>query len=65
MHPAGHVEMFFSSGVFILDGGTSRQANRLLHLLQGAKIPVVPAALHNDAGVAGAAMVARASCASS
>ncbi|MFD6286874.1 polyphosphate--glucose phosphotransferase [Streptomyces sp. NPDC060205] len=53
-----HVEMLFSPGLFILGGGISRQANRFLPLLQGVKTPVVPAELHNDAGIVGAAMIA-------
>jgi polyphosphate glucokinase len=50
------VEALLSPGLFIVGGGISRKADRFLPLLTGLTAPVVPAAMHNDAGIVGAAM---------
>ncbi len=39
-------------------GGISRKSDKFLPLLTGLTAPVVPAAMHNDAGIVGAAMAA-------
>ncbi|MEV5492622.1 polyphosphate--glucose phosphotransferase [Streptomyces bobili] len=53
-----HVEMLFSPRLFVLGGGISREADSFLPLLRSIRTPVVPAELHNDAGIVGAAMAA-------
>jgi polyphosphate glucokinase len=51
-----HMEALLSPGLFIIGGGISRKSDKFLPLLTGLTAPVVPAALHNDAGIVGAAM---------
>jgi polyphosphate glucokinase len=51
-----HMEMLLSPGLFILGGGISRKSDKFLPKLTGLKAPVVVAAMHNDAGIVGAAM---------
>ena len=51
-----HMEMLLSPGLFILGGGISRKSDKFLPMLTGLNAPVVPAAMHNDAGIVGAAM---------
>ena len=53
-----HVEALLSPGLFIIGGGISRKSDKFLPLLTGLTAPVVPAAMHNDAGIVGAAMAA-------
>ncbi len=53
-----HMEALLSPGLFIVGGGISRKSDKFLPLLTGLTAPVVPAALHNDAGIVGAAMAA-------
>ncbi|MGK5554223.1 polyphosphate--glucose phosphotransferase [Actinomadura kijaniata] len=53
-----HLEMLLSPKLVILGGGVSRKADRFLPLLEGLRAEVVPAALHNHAGIVGAAMAA-------
>jgi polyphosphate glucokinase len=53
-----HMEALLSPGLFIIGGGISRKADKFLPLLTGLTAPVVPAAMHNDAGIVGAAMAA-------
>jgi polyphosphate glucokinase len=53
-----HMEALLSPGLFIIGGGISRKSDKFLPLLTGLTAPVVPAALHNDAGIVGAAMAA-------
>jgi polyphosphate glucokinase len=43
--------------LFIIGGGVSRQSDRYLPLIQ-TRTPIVPAQLHNDAGIVGAALFA-------
>jgi polyphosphate glucokinase len=44
--------------LIIFGGGISRKADKFLHLLSGLRATVVPASLHNDAGIVGAALAA-------
>jgi len=53
-----HMEALLSPGLFIVGGGISRKSDKFLPLLTGLTAPVVPAAMHNDAGIVGAAMAA-------
>ncbi|MGD0373966.1 MAG: polyphosphate--glucose phosphotransferase [Streptosporangiaceae bacterium] len=51
-----HMEMLLSPRLIIIGGGVSRKSDKFLPLLTGLRARVVPAALHNDAGIVGAAM---------
>lgn len=53
-----YVERLFSPDLFIIGGGVSEKADRFLPLLT-VTAEVVPAAMGNDAGIAGAAWFAR------
>jgi polyphosphate glucokinase len=53
-----HVEMLFSPDLFIVGGGASKVADTWLPKISIAT-PIVPAAMANNAGIAGAALVAR------
>ena len=53
-----HMEMLLSPGLIIIGGGVSRKADKFLPLLAGLRARVVPATMHNDAGIVGAAMAA-------
>jgi polyphosphate glucokinase len=53
-----HVEMLFSPDLFIVGGGASKSAEKWLHLV-AIDTPIVPAAMANNAGIAGAALHAR------
>jgi polyphosphate glucokinase len=53
-----HIEALLSPGLFIIGGGISRKSDKFLPLLTGLTAQVVPAAMHNDAGIVGAAMAA-------
>ena len=46
--------------LFIIGGGISRRADKFVPLLTGVRARVVPAGLHNDAGIVGVAMSAAA-----
>jgi polyphosphate glucokinase len=52
------VEALLSPQLIIIGGGISRQSDKFIPLFTGLKARVVPAALHNDAGITGAAMAA-------
>ncbi len=54
----GRVEGLISPGLFIIGGGISRKADKFLPLLSSVRARIVPAAMHNDAGIVGAAMAA-------
>jgi polyphosphate glucokinase len=54
----GHMEMLLSPKLIIIGGGISRKSDKFLPLLTGLRAEVVPARLHNDAGIVGAAMAA-------
>jgi polyphosphate glucokinase len=51
------VESLLWPDLFIIGGGVSRQSDKFLPMVE-CRTPVVPALLHNDAGIVGAAMVA-------
>jgi polyphosphate glucokinase len=53
-----HVEALVSPSLFIIGGGISRKSDKFLPLLTSVRAKIVPAALHNDAGIVGAAMAA-------
>ena len=53
-----HLEALLSPDLFIIGGGISRQSDKFIPRLTGLRARVVPAALHNDAGIVGAAMAA-------
>jgi polyphosphate glucokinase len=55
-----HMEALLSPDLFIIGGGISKQSDKFVPLLQGIRARIVPAALHNDAGIVGAAMAATA-----
>jgi polyphosphate glucokinase len=52
----GHVEALVAPDLFIIGGGISRKADKFIPLLTSIRARIVPAALHNDAGIVGAAM---------
>ena len=52
------LEFYFSPDLFIIGGGVSKRYEKFLHLLK-TESPVVPAQLLNDAGIVGAALLAR------
>ena len=51
----GHLEALLSPHLFIIGGGISQKADKFLPLLK-LRAQLVPAAMHNDAGIVGAAM---------
>jgi polyphosphate glucokinase len=53
-----HVEALTAPDLFIIGGGISRKADKFLPLLTSLRATVVPATLHNDAGIVGAALAA-------
>jgi polyphosphate glucokinase len=53
-----HVEALTAPDLFIIGGGVSRKADKFVPLLTSLRATVVPAALHNDAGIVGAALAA-------
>lgn len=52
------VEALVWPSLIIVGGGVSKQADEFLPLLKGVRAEVVPAELHNAAGIVGAAMAA-------
>ncbi len=52
-----HVEDLLQPELFIIGGGVSKRADKFLPLIQ-TRTPVVPAALRNEAGIIGAALMA-------
>jgi polyphosphate glucokinase len=50
------MEALLSPGLIIIGGGVSRKSDKFLPYLTRLRAKVVPAALHNDAGIVGAAM---------
>jgi polyphosphate glucokinase len=54
----GHVEALVWPSLFIIGGGISRKSDKFVPLLSSVRARIVPAAMHNDAGIAGAAMTA-------
>jgi polyphosphate glucokinase len=53
-----HLELLFSPDLFILGGGICKQHEHLQHLLQTQRTPIRFAALGNNAGIVGAALIA-------
>jgi polyphosphate glucokinase len=53
-----HVERLLSPHLIIVGGGISRESDKFLPLVTSVQARIVPAALHNDAGIVGAAMAA-------
>lgn len=53
-----HMEALLSPGLIIIGGGISRKSDKFVPLLTGLRATVVPASLHNDAGIVGAALAA-------
>jgi polyphosphate glucokinase len=53
-----HLEALLWPDLFIVGGGVSRKADKFLPLLDRLRTRVVPAAMHNDAGIVGAALSA-------
>jgi polyphosphate glucokinase len=51
-----HMEKLLSPRLIIIGGGISRKSGKFIPLLTGLRATVVPATLHNDAGIVGAAM---------
>jgi len=58
-----HIEALLSPGLIIVGGGISKESEKWVPLLTGVQAKIVPAALHNDAGIVGAAMAAGSSAA--
>jgi polyphosphate glucokinase len=53
-----HLEALLWPDLFIVGGGVSRKADKFIPLLEGLRARVVPATMHNDAGIVGAALAA-------
>jgi polyphosphate glucokinase len=51
-----HMEALLSPRLIIVGGGVSKKSDKFLPKLTGLRARVVPALLHNDAGIVGAAM---------
>lgn len=54
----GHLEALFSPDLFVIGGGVSKQHAEFMPLIT-VRTPIVPAALRNNAGIIGAAALAR------
>jgi polyphosphate glucokinase len=52
-----HLEALLWPDLFIVGGGVSRKSDKFLPLLGKLRARVVPAAMHNDAGIVGAALI--------
>jgi polyphosphate glucokinase len=50
------IEALLSPGLIIVGGGISKEADKWVPLLTGVQAKIVPATLHNDAGIVGGAM---------
>lgn len=61
-HYLRHLEMLFSPQLFVIGGGVSKKADKFLPHIKHVRAEIVPAALHNDAGIVGAALAAREEC---
>ncbi len=53
-----HMEALLSPDLIIVGGGVSKESDRWVPLLTGIRARIIPAGLHNDAGIVGAAMAA-------
>jgi polyphosphate glucokinase len=52
------IEALLSPNLIIVGGGISKECDKWLPMLTGIQATIVPATLHNDAGIVGAAMAA-------
>ncbi len=52
------IEALLSPNLIIVGGGISKECDKWLPMLTGVQATIVPATLHNDAGIVGAAMAA-------
>jgi polyphosphate glucokinase len=52
------LEALLSPNLIIVGGGISKECDKWLPMLTGVQAKIVPATLHNDAGIVGAAMAA-------
>ena len=52
------MEALLSPQLIIVGGGISKESEKWVPRLAGIRAPIVPASLHNDAGIVGAAMAA-------
>ena len=52
------IEALLSPDLIIVGGGISKESEKWVPLLTGIRAKIVPATLHNDAGIVGAAMAA-------
>ncbi|GAA3236036.1 polyphosphate--glucose phosphotransferase [Actinocorallia longicatena] len=52
------LEALFSPQLIIIGGGVSKKSEKFLPLLERLRAPIVAAAMHNNAGIAGAALYA-------
>ena len=55
-----HLEALLWPDLFIVGGGVSKKADKFIPLLDGLSARVVPATMHNDAGIVGAALAVHA-----
>jgi polyphosphate glucokinase len=53
-----HMEALLTPDLIIVGGGISKESDKWVPLLTGVQAKIVPATLHNDAGIVGAAMAA-------
>jgi polyphosphate glucokinase len=53
-----HMEALLSPDLIIVGGGISKESEKWVPLLTGVHARIVPATMHNDAGIVGAAMAA-------
>jgi polyphosphate glucokinase len=53
-----HVEALVCPDLIIVGGGISKESDKWIPMLTGVRARIVPAVLHNDAGIVGAAMAA-------
>ena len=51
-----HLDFLFSPDLLVVGGGVSRKSEKFLPYITELRCPIVPAALENQAGIAGAAM---------
>ncbi len=54
------MDALLSPDLIVIGGGVSRKADKFVPLLSGLRAKIVPAALHNDAGIVGAALAVEA-----
>jgi polyphosphate glucokinase len=53
-----HMEALLSPHLIIVGGGISKESEKWVPRLAGVRAPIVPASMHNDAGIVGAAIAA-------